>query len=613
MSSVAANASVVREEMEKILASRGFARNERLGKFLRFVVERQLEGQAVTLKESVIAVEVFGRRPDYDPKLDSIVRTEAARLRARLAEYYAGEGAREAVIIDMPKGGYIPLIQVNENQKENPSVPVVQPEPMASPTRPWRNTVLATGGVLLALSFVWWLSRESKTAGATDPNPSIAVLPFKNLSSEPDSDYFVDGLTDEIIHNFSIIEGLEVRSSTSSFSFKGSQHNPQEIGEKLKVNYVVDGTMQRSGGTLRVTSQFIRVSDDKILWSGKFDKELSDIFKIQDEISRAIVNELRMRLGGRRRYETSVEAYDLYLRVRAQSMVPGNSKDAEAIRIYEQVLAKDASFAPAWAGLAMVHARNSISFPVDNPAEMAAKMRFAADKAIQLDPLLPEAHAALGLMHVRDGRWKEANESFIRAIKLDPNRSDTYLNYVNWFLLPLNRINEALNQLQYADKADPLSPDVKHVYANVLLSAERFDEAESYVQQLPDGHHTKKTLLARVRLGQGKFAESIELLETHPERGENPLIRGFLGYAYVQAGRREEARKMAATAKQPNEQALIFAGLGDKDRTLEALERMSSRGPQRIGTFLTRHEFAFLRGDPRLTTLRIHVGLPLPE
>ena len=269
-------------------------------------------------------------------------------------------------------------------------------------------------------------------AASANQTPVIAVLPFKNLSAEKESEYFVDGLTDEFIRNLSIIEGLEVRSRTSSFTFKDKPYNLREVGEKLKANYVLDGSVLRSGGNLRINAQFVRVSDDKPVWTDRFDSELKDIFEIQDEISLGIVNELRMKLGrGRRRYETSVEAYDLYLRAGGQSeFLSGQDgpRMDNRINLYEQVIAKDPSFAPAYARLALLHACRSAQFPVDDPDDAVVKLRIAAEKAIQLDPLLEEAHVALGWMHARKGQWEQAEKSFREAIRLNPNRSDAYYN-----------------------------------------------------------------------------------------------------------------------------------------------------------------------------------------
>lgn len=584
------NGQAIRQELERVLSSSGFARNERLSRFLRFVVGRHLEGRDEEIKESLIAVEVFGRRPDYDPKQDSIVRTEAGRLRARLIEYYAGEGNGDPVVIEVPKGGYTPVFLDAEPVREQRTTRHKQ-----------LRLVVAVGGLAVAVTAAasWWMPSRSAPI-------SIAVLPLENLSDERASDYFADGLTDEIIRNLSVIEGLAVRSRTSSFAFKGKPRNMREAGKQLDADYILEGSVLRAGRRLRINAQFVRVRDDLPLWSGKFDRELSDVFAIQDEISRGIVNKLRLQLGrGRRRYETSVEAYDLYLRARALPRI-------QSIGLLEQAIAKDPSFAPAYAGLATAHAFRSVQFPLDHPPDELVKMRAAAEKAIQLDPLLAEAHEALGRVYARESQWEQAEKSFRQAIEIDPNRSTTYIAYGNWLLTVLGRIEEALRQLHAAEKADPLSPEVHLSLGLVLISAGRYDEAADYCQKLPGDERwlPRDQCLGRARFGQGRLGEAIHLLANDSGLSTNPQARGFLGYVYARSGRREEAEKMATASNFPNEKALIFAGLGDKDRTLEALNEMAVVGAQRLGVYLSYPELALLRGDPRLKPFRKKVGLP---
>jgi TolB-like protein len=594
------NGQAIRHELERVLSSSGFARNARMSHFLRFLVERHLEGRDDEIKESLIAVEVFGRRPDYDPKLDSIVRTEAARLRARLIEYYAGEGRQDPVVIDVPKGGYIPLFRQAEAARERQKTRFGQ-----------RRLTVALACFAVGLTNTGWWS-----LGDRNTPIRIAVLPLENLSPELSSDYFADGLTDEIIRNLSVIEGLAVRSRTSSFAFKARPRNVREAGKLLEADYLVEGSVLREGEQLRINAQLIRARDDLPLWSGRFDRTLTDVFAIQDEISRGIVNYLRLQLGrGRRRYETSIEAYDLYLRAQAvsflgafvseQQLAPTSAQRyLQRIELFEQAIARDPSFAPAYAGVAVARARRSVQFPLDHPPDELVKMRAEAQKAVQLDPLLAEAHGALAMAHARDGLWELAENSFRRAIELDPNRSST--DYAYWVLAVLGRHAEALQLLRAAERTDPLSIEVQRTLAFVLISAGRYDEGADHCQNLP----SPRGCLARVRSAQGRFAEAIQHLANHPDLSRNPETRGFLGYAYARSGRREEAEKMAAASQYANEQALIFAGLGDKDRTLEALDRMAVLGAQRIGLYLNYPELALLRGDPRLKTFRKKVGLP---
>ncbi|HYL37984.1 MAG TPA: tetratricopeptide repeat protein [Bryobacteraceae bacterium] len=433
----------------------------------------------------------------------------------------------------------------------------------------------------------------------------IAVLPLVNVSQDPAEDYFADGLTHELIRNLGIIDGLAVRSRTSSFGMKGRFHTIREAGAQLGADYILEGSVLRTGLRLRVEAELVRVRDEARLWSGRFDREVSDVFAIQDEVSIGIVNNLRLKLGrGRRRYETSVEAYDLYLRARALPDQRHQRQARQAAGFYQQVISQDAQFAPAYAGLAATYAASSAQgFESDHAQELAG-MRAAAERAIQLDPLLAEAHEALGMVHARDGHWELAEKSFRRAIELDPGDWVAYPDLAMYVLLPLGRTSDALRAMRAAEKADAFAPGVQNALGWVLISARRFDEAAGHCEKLPVSFSTRSECLGRALLGQGKISEAIQVL------GAARTPR-YLGYAYGRAGRRQQAEKLAALVA-PNafSQALIFAGVGDKDRTLEALDRVASLGAVRIGRALNDPEFAFLRGDPRLAALRKKVGLP---
>jgi TolB-like protein/Flp pilus assembly protein TadD len=592
--------------LDRVLASSRFARNERMSRFLRVLVERTLDGKAGELKESVIGVEVFGRLPEYDPKTDSIVRTEAARLRTRLIEYYAGEGAADPIAITVPKGAYVPAF---ERRADRPGPTA------ASDLRKWASVVGLTCALAATIGVVAW-----SYARAVVP-ARIAVVPLVNQSPDSD-DYFADALTDEIIHNLSVIEGLEVRSRTSSFALKGKPRDVREFARQLQVDYVLEGSVLRDGERLRIDAQLIRARDDVPVWSGEYERRMSDVFNIQNEISIGIVNNLRLHLGrGRRRYETSVEAYNLYLRGDVLSYLvfpntyhPGRELRPEerpverfraAIQAFEDAIAIDRTFAPAYAGLARTYALRSVQFPLDHPTDELVKMRAAADRAVSLDPWLPEAHDALAMSDARLGQWERAERSFSRAIELDPNQSMIRSDYGFWFLAVLGRHDEALEQLRAAARSDPLSQDLILTTALVLVSAGRYGEAASYCGRLAEA----SLCLARVRAGEGQFDETVRLLAPQSVT-RNPLTRGLLGYAYAKTGRREEAEQRGSASHFANEQALIFAGLGDKDRTYEALKRMAELGPQRVGQYLNYPEFAWLRGEDRLRSFRQSVGLP---
>lgn len=583
------NERLIREELQRVLSSSSFKQNERLSRFLRFVVERHLEGKDDEIKESLIGVEVFGRRPDFDPKLDSIVRTEAARLRARLFEYYAGEGLHDRAVIELPKGRYRPSFRYAAAKRH----------------RAWRWIAAAAVLIPIAMGIGWW------RAQARSRPVRIGVLPLENVSQEPANEYFADGLTDEIIGNLSIIDGLTVRSRTSSFAFKGKPRNIRDVAEQLNVDYIVEGSVERGADQVRIHAQLVRVRDDAAVWSATFDRPLTDVLAIQDEISRGIVNSLRLQLGGgRRRYETSIEAYDLYLRGRTLFQDPPPRK-FQSIEYFERATEKDSRFAPAYAALAAAYAAHSTQFPQEHPADELSRMRNAADRAIQLDPLLAEAHDALAMVYARESQWKDSEKSFRRAIELDPNRSQTNLDFAMAYLWTLGRNEEAIDQLRIAQKADPLSPVVRNCLGVVLESAARFDEAAAICSPLPAGYRGRELCLARASYAKGNVGDAIRLLANSDDVADNPHARGFLGYFYAKAGRRDEAAAMAAASRFPNEQALIFAGLGDRDRLFDALDRMRVRGPQRVAQYVMYPELeAVLDGDPRLELLRQKAGLP---
>ena len=441
--------------------------------------------------------------------------------------------------------------------------------------------------------------------------PIIAVLPLQNLSAEPDSDYFVDGLTDEIIRNLAVIKGLEVKSRTSSFAFKGKRRDLRDVGQQLGVNLVVEGSILRSGSKLRINAQLVSIAGDVPLWAERYDRELKDVFAIQDEISRAIVNKLRLTLGrGQRRYETNLEAYELYLKGHALAVRRGTVNAQKAAELFDQVIERDPAFAPAYAGLADAYAFMSMEIQ-GIPSETAlSRMRPAAVKALEIDPLLAEAHAAMGLLHSRERDWKRAQTSFQRAIELNPTLTRTYTNYVTSTLIPLGRVDDAARLLEGALQADPLSLDVRRELAMVQIIAGRYEEAIANVERVravdPDFPFAD-LFLARALTFAGRLPEALRLWD-----GSKAVARPrfWMAHAYVMAGRRAEVEKIAAAADHPLHLAIIHAALGDDDRALLELDRAADILPQRVGLMMMYPEMASLRGDTRFAAIRRKLGLP---
>ena len=592
----------VRRELDLVLSSPGFTRNERQSHFLRFLVERQLEGRGAELKESVIAVEVFGREAGYDPKLDGIVRTEAMRLRSRLAKFYSAEGSTRPLVIELPKGGYRPLFR-----------PRVIPEPIPAPprtggSRRWLVGALAAAAVLMAA--VWWWAR---------PGPAsitVAVLPFENQGDGPANDYFADGLTDEIIRNLSLIEGLTVPSRTSSFALKGKSLNASEAARQLAADYLVEGSVQHAGTDLRVTVALVRVGDGARMWSERFDRKLTDVFAIQDDISRGVVNTLRLRLRpGRRQYETNLEAYDLYLRGR-HTMASFPTRDRPiaipAVQYFEQAIAKDTNYAIAYAGLA--DALLLVDQNIGN-AEAYARARTAAERAVELDPMLSEAQSALAAIRARQYSWRDAERGFRRATELNPNNALAHLHLGVSVLVVEERFDEALAEVRRAAALDPFSPYVSTEYGRVLLLAGRHGEAVDQLRKaiaLDPTRTRPYNLLGRALLLQGKTAEALTVFGDTVKRGVPVHAIEWIGCAEMKAGRDKAAillQQRIDTIRTSRRRAAVYACLGDEERALESLEKAAHEDEAGLAEVLQAPELAWMRASPRFAALRKKVNL----
>jgi TolB-like protein len=310
------DADAVRRALEKITSSAVFADSQRMARFLRFAVEESLQGNGCRLKEIVIGSEVFDRGADYDPRLDPIVRVEARRLRSKLLTYYEGEGKDDELIIELPKGTYQPVIRARASA---PAKPVV--EPVAQPR-----------------------------------DATIAVLPFANLDAAPDQQYFSDGLTEELIHALTRIPELRVIAWNTASHFRAEQ-DIANIRSRLGVAYVLRGAVRRTAQRLRVTAHLIDTASGEYLWSETYNREILDVFTIQEQIAAVIVNALQLKLGESAagaggRPLGNLESYNLCLRGRYHL----NERTPEGLRraaiCFQQAVAVDGSSALAYAGLA---------------------------------------------------------------------------------------------------------------------------------------------------------------------------------------------------------------------------------------------------------------------
>ncbi len=581
-------------------------------------------GDVVTREELRHAIWPADTFVGFDVGLDAAVY----KLRQAL-----GDSADNPRFVEtLPRRGYRFIAPVSQVDKEaGAAASGVSPEsadsqilgstePLEIPrdrsyTQVWRSRLMhltaiaAVAGLVVAVS-VWRTTHRSSRGNV------IAVLPFRNLSPDASGDYFSDGLTDEIIRDLSLVEGLEVKSRTSSFVFKDKPRDIPQVGSQLGANLVLEGSVFRSGTRLRINAQLVRASDDVALWSGRYDRELKDVFAIQDEISRAIVNELRLRkVGGQRRYNTDLEAYELYLKAKELETLRSNQYSAQvrqSIELYEQVVARDRNFAPAYAGIAMAYADLSVSPPHFSAEEADSKMRVAAEKALALDPLLPEAYEAMGLVRARELAWSDAEKDFRRALQINPNLSAAHIDLVFTVLHPMGRFDEGVLELKKALELDPLSLSARRQMALLLVSAHRFDEALDYCRQIADlspSDFYAQQLNGRVLMGKGRFSEAVPIFERLGDNSQH-----FLGYAYVHVGRSDDARQIIARNQGwPARQAIIYAALGDSNGAFDALARMAAMKDPRVDMYPFFPELASLRDDPRMQQFRRNRGLTWPH
>ena len=445
--------------------------------------------------------------------------------------------------------------------------------------------------------------------------PTIVVLPFRNIGSDPGQDTFVDGLTTEVIRDLASLDGLQVTSQTSSFHFKDRPRDLRDLAKQLNVDLVVEARVQRVGNRLRITAQLARISGE-VLWSEPYDRKLDDVFAIQDEISRAIVNKLRLTLGrGQRRYQTNFATYDLYLRGRKLAIQRGTKNAEEAAQVFAQVIGMDPAYAPAHAGLAEAYAAWSWDFTGLSAGAGLAAMRPAAEKAVELDPLLAEAHAAMGMTHARERNWENASASFEEALRLSPSSSQIRANYAISTLVPTGELGKAQRLMAAARVLDPLSSAILRDLGATQYYGRRYDDAIANLRHAFDIDPTTPfavNLLARALIQAGRPEEAIEVFVSRPLPMPRPNgWDRWLMPAYVKVGRQQDIDRLLEehTAAHPYQQAIIYAGLGDKDRTFEALGRAVDDSPQRAAQALRYPEMALLRGDPRLELLKKRLNL----
>ena len=581
----------------------------------------------------------FGAEPDpeIEAMAESLRTAPTVRAQTRPAAGEIAGGSEElATLAESAHVERIParltISPAAETERALVSAAVAHSSPRIRRVR--RAFVLpAIAGIVLASTITAILLVRDRVGtprasmATTAPRPkSIAVLPCANLSGDPEQEYFSDGLTEELTGVLAQIHSLSVVARTSAFAFKGENRDIREVASKLNVGTIVECSVRRAGGRVRVTAQLINAADGFHLWAETYEQEGTDVFAIQSDLALRIATALEAELGPgerarmARRPTVSPAAHTLYQKGRYFWNQRTRSGYVRAIEYYERAIEADPRYAEAYAGLATVYSMEGI-FGQRSPKESAEKTRENALKALTIDPDLAEAHTVLGgyyQAHVWDSDGAEREHR--RALELGPNYSTAHFWYGN-FLTAMRRFDEAIAHKEKAVELDPLSSQLTWALAITLVAANRPDEAMDQFRnaiELDSSYYPAYAGLGDAYQMKGQLEKAVEAYRRAVMlAGENPEPKAGLARVLGLVGQKEEARTLLAelealaarTGVYAPYVAGVFPAIGDVDRAFDWLDRSYQQRHPSL-RFIDGPAFAQLEGDPRYRDLRRRIGLP---
>jgi TolB-like protein/Tfp pilus assembly protein PilF len=456
--------------------------------------------------------------------------------------------------------------------------------------------------------------------------PSIAVLSFVNMSADPENEYFCDGLAEELLNALAKIDDLKVAARTSAFSFKGKDKNISEIGNALNVKTVLEGSVRKSGNRLRITAQLVNAADGYHLWSERYDCEMKDIFDVQDEITVAVVEALKVKLFGEekgvvlKRHTRNPEAYEFYLRglFHFSRFTPDGFQ--KAIESFDRAIAIDPGDASAHSGLADACTEMSF-FSFSANSEWMRKAREAAKKALELDDTLAEAHNSLAIIKMYyDWDYAGAEEEFKRATALNPKNALIH-NWYGWYLGLMGRFDESFKKLERALEFDPLSDTINSTVGIIFHWSRQPDRAIEQFRKVLDlnpNYSLSNSFLAEAYVQKGDFSSAIVTIERIRESANDPLTLSTVGYVFAKSGEHQKAHEILNELEKRSNQehvpalsfAQIYAGLGDNEQALAWLEKAYDERSVWITFSKVDPRFDPLRSDPRFQDLQRRIGFP---
>jgi serine/threonine-protein kinase len=459
--------------------------------------------------------------------------------------------------------------------------------------------------------------------GAID---SIAVLPLINVSSNSDTEYLSDGISESLINSLSQLPGVKVIASTSSLRYKGKEVDLKEVARTLGVEAILTGRVSQRDDNLLINVELIRAEDKTQIWGEQYDRKATDLLSVQREIASEIISNLRLKLSGAeqgrvtKHYTENPEAYQLYLKGRFYWNKRTGDAAKKAVEYFQQAIQIDPNYALAYAGLADAYQLLTL-FADRSPAESFPKAKEMAKRALELDETLAEAHTSLAsTLFFYDRNYPEAEREYRRAIQLNPNYATAHHWYGVTYLAKMERFEEAIAELKQAQELDPLSLPINADVGNTYIQARQYDKGIEQLRktvEMDQNFYVAHMFLGMAYQMKGNFQDAIAEYQKARQLNDDPFVLALLGDIYAVSGRKDEALKILDQLKQLSKQrfvyaygvALVYVGLGDKDQAFQWLEKSFQDHEARINRLKVDPLFDRLRSDARYAELIHRIGL----
>jgi serine/threonine protein kinase/Tfp pilus assembly protein PilF len=496
-------------------------------------------------------------------------------------------------------------------------------EYIVNQVRSHKRVVLLSLALLLLIAagmFIYaWRSRE--TAAPSRPEiKSLAVLPLENLSGDPSQEYFADGMTEALISNLSQIKALKVISRTSVMRYKGSRESLPIIAQALGVDAVIEGSVQRSGGRVRVTAKLVPATTDAAIWSRNYEREVSDILKLQSDVAQAIAAEVRVQLTPDEQYRLASarpidpKAHEAYLLGRYHLAKLNESDLSRAVDYFKEAIRIEPDFAAAYAGLSRAWSERGI-WGGKSYIEVETPAREAARKALQIDPANSSAHTSMCMILINyDFNYSAAEEQVRRAIEIDPGSAEAHVAY-GWLLQVLGRYEEVLEQMEKAEQLDPASSQIQGDFGRMLYRARKYDEAEKHLKrsiELDPNNYGSYGRLGDVYIEMGRFGDAVAMFEKSRSIQPQGAHALRLAVVYARMGNRQAALDALTTTSNRStwELARLYTALGDLDKAFTILNESIDKRDVLLTNLKEDPGFERLHSDPRWKLMLRRLNFP---